>query len=363
MAAAYEDTDTSYSSSSSDSEYSREHLEDLSYGTLETIPECTLQRANVIHSLQLDNNEITSLPGNIGLFKKLIVLDISANKMSFISDEICQLTKLRTLTAKNNHLSTASFPKAISNLKSLEVLNVSGNQIEHFPPQFTELEKLQVLHMGGNALKRLPSAIKELSKLQVLYLGGNRLSEIPAEVGSLAELTSLVLCDNRLQSLPPTLIHLHRLRSLSLHNNQLSTLPTEIVALNLVELSLRNNPLVNRFVQDLVYNPPSLLEMAGRVVKIEKVPYTEEDLPRCLRSYLDSAQRCVNPKCKGVYFSSRVEQVKFVDFCGKYRLPLLQYLCSPTCSASSPTVCHTSSSDSDDEEGGALSRMRRVLLG
>ncbi|GFO39701.1 leucine-rich repeat-containing protein [Plakobranchus ocellatus] len=359
MAAAYDDT--SYSSSSSDSEYSREHLEDLSYGNLDTIPECTLQRTNSIHSLQLDNNDITSLPCSIGLFKKLIVLDISSNKMTFIPDEICQLTKMRTLIAKNNHLTTASFPKGLSSLKSLEVLNVSGNHLEIFPTQFTLLEKLQVLHIGGNVLKKLPSSIKALSKLEVLYLGGNCLSEIPAEVGNLEMLTSLVLCDNRLQSLPPTLINLHRLRSLSLHNNQLSTLPTEIVALNLVELSLRNNPLVNRFVEDLVYNPPSLMELAGRVIKIEKIVYTEEDLPRCLVSYLDSAQRCVNPKCKGVYFSSRVEQVKFVDFCGKYRLPLLQYLCSPNCSAASPSVC--ASSESEDEEGSAMSRMRRVLLG
>ena len=75
------------------------------------------------------------------------------------------------------------------------------------------------------------------------------MTEIPADVGQLWELTSLVLCDNLLQSLPSTLKNLHKLRSLSLHNNQLSTLPTEIVSLNLVELSLRNNPLVNRFVQ------------------------------------------------------------------------------------------------------------------
>ena len=33
----------------------------------------------------------------------------------------------------------------------------------------------------------------------------------------------------------------------------------------------------------------------------------------------------------GVYFTSCVETVKFVDFCGKYRVPLLQYLCSPRC--------------------------------
>jgi hypothetical protein len=43
---------------------------------------------------------------------------------------------------------------------------------------------------------------------------------------------------------------------------------------------------------------------------------------------LRSAEHCVNPKCCGVYFESRVEHVKFVDFCGKYRIPLMQYLCS-----------------------------------
>ena len=135
--------------------------------------------------------------------------------------------------------------------------------------------------------------------LEVLYLGGNRLTEVPAELGYLDRLQSLILCDNELHSLPPTLINLRKLRSLSLHNNQLSTLPTEIVSLDLIELSLRNNPLVARFVQDLVIDPPSLLELAGRVVKIERLGYKSGDLPECLMKYLHSARRCVNPHCKG----------------------------------------------------------------
>ena len=93
--------------------------------------------------------------------------------------------------------------------------------------------------------------------------------------------------------------YLRDLESLSLHNNQLSTLPPDIIKLNLVELSLRNNPLVVRFVQDMTYEPPSLLELAGRVVKIKKLKYSPEDLPGNLVEYLNEAQHCVNPKCKG----------------------------------------------------------------
>jgi hypothetical protein len=60
----------------------------------------------------------------------------------------------------------------------------------------------------------------------------------------------------------------------------------------------------------------------------------------------------------GVYFDSRVEHVKFVDFCGKYRIPLLQYLCSPQCSKQPVSASETSDSDSDNDY-----RLKKVLLG
>lgn len=54
----------------------------------------------------------------------------------------------------------------------------------------------------------------------------------------------------------------------------------------------------------------------------------------------------------GVFFNNHVEHVKFVDFCGKYRLPLLQYLCSTKCIASR---------DGDEVVSGAM--IKKVLLG
>jgi len=87
-------------------------------------------------------------------------------------------------------------------------------------------------------------------RLEILYLGGNRLTSLPTELGWVRSLVSLVLSDNQLTALPRSLINLARLQSLSLHNNRLATLPPDIIRLPLVELSLRNNPLVVRLILD-----------------------------------------------------------------------------------------------------------------
>lgn len=93
---------------------------------------------------------------------------------------------------------------------------------------------------------------------------------------------------------------LHSLRSLSLHNNLLTYLPREILSLvHLQELSLRGNPLVVRFIKEMTYDPPSLLELAGRTIKSRNIPYSPCDLPSNLLRYLDLASKCPNPKCAG----------------------------------------------------------------
>lgn len=69
---------------------------------------------------------------------------------------------------------------------------------------------------------------------------------------------------------------------------------------NLQQLSLRSNPLVARFVRDMTFDPPSLKELAGRMIKLKSIPYASpEEMPSTLIDYLNSAHQCVNPKCKG----------------------------------------------------------------
>jgi hypothetical protein len=74
-------------------------------------------------------------------------------------------------------------------------------------------------------------------------------------------------------------------------------------------------------------------------------------------------------KGKGVYFTSKVEHVKFVDFCGKFRIPLMQYLCSSTCNEkvanTSRVLSSSSSSDSSSESDEEMENklLKQILIG
>lgn len=315
-------------------------------------------------SLRLERNRLDRLPSAalapLGL--RLHTLDVSNNGLTSLGEQL-PCPSLRVLLARGNRLN--ELPKHLPS--PLQVLNLSGNQFTTLPDQLTQLVELRHLYMGGNLLTELPDCVGNMLSLEALYLGGNQLEELPASLGRLWRLHSLGLNGNRLASVPASLADLRSLCSLALHDNRLRTLPPGLVQLGqLVELSLRGNPLVGRFVHDLTYRAPSLRELAARCViraGLHKSYEARVYLPASVREYLASAQHCVNPRCGGVYFDSHVERIQFVDFCGKYRLPLLQYLCSAHCSSQLQADSSASSSSVQEQLEEDPDRLRRVLLG
>ena len=302
--------------------------------------------------------------------KNLTYLDLSNNMIRSLPTQFTFLTSLTHLYLRNNLIGDNDLPKDMGALKlTLRDLNVSGNRFTTIPSTILSLRGLRNLFMGGNRMTSIPTAIKDLRRLRVLYAGGNFLKEMPTEICNLTHLSALILADNQLETLPNSICELKRLQCLQLHQNRLTTLPHGLIYLKcLRELSLRDNPLVVRFIKDMNFQPSSLLELASIKVKVEKIPYTEEELPRAVIDYMNNSHSCVNPNCKGVYFDSRVEHVKFVDFCGKYRVPLMQYLCSSRCHVDQPAYSEDKSSrrnstiDAAKMEEESI-KMRRVLLG
>ena len=78
-------------------------------------------------------------------------------------------------------------------------------------------------------------------------------------------------------------------------------------------------------------SPLSLKEIAARAVLNHNVPYDAAKLPPTLNTFLKSARRCNNPKCAGVYFTTHVKKLEIEDFCGKFRVPLMKFLCQEQC--------------------------------
>nr|CAD2175934.1 unnamed protein product [Meloidogyne enterolobii] len=350
---------------------------DLSQRYVETIPltpfvgDCApYKEYDRIISLNLSTNRFIHFPLLVCQFKNLRRLDISNNQLASLPKDFSSLKCLTQLSLRNNLLECLPFE--FQQLKLLEELNISGNLLEQFPFELLQLKQLRILYMGGNLIEYIPAAIAKLKNLKILYVGGNRLIAVPDSIGALSELTSLGLADNRLESIPSSIANLHKLTTLSLHNNKIKVLPPGIARLkNLEQLSLRNNPLVTDFVNEILLEPPTLKELAARIVKIRfSINIYRNLIPLELVNYLNTANQCVNPKCKGVYFESCSELVKFVDFCGKYRVPLLHYLCSSKCSTIEPAYAYTSSSsaESDDDQRPmsstyAKEKMKKVLLG
>ncbi|KAL3107218.1 hypothetical protein niasHT_011937 [Heterodera trifolii] len=346
------------------------HTVDLSQRFIDSLPSsfflgehATYKDHAAISLLNLAHNHFVTVPPLVAQFINLISLDISNNQLALLPKEISSLKNLRELSLRNNLLE--NLPKEFQRLQCLRELNISGNLLEHFPRELLQIKSLRVLYLGANRLQSFPSDICRLSNLQVLYLGGNALVDVPDTIGQLSELTSLGLADNRLEQIPTAIASLRNLRNLALHNNRLKFLPPGIARLkNLEYLSLRNNPLVTDFVNEILLEPASLKELAARVVKIRFSPnFCRTMLPSDLLGYLGTANQCVNPKCKGVYFEACAELVKFVDFCGKYRVPLLHYLCSPRCSTNTPAYAYSSgssASESDDDHSQHFRRHHRA---
>ena len=76
-----------------------------------------------------------------------------------------------------------------------------------------------------------------------------------------------------------------------------------------INIFFRGNPLINRFVREITYSPPSLLELAGRSVIHHQLDFSK--LPAVLKQRLSHAKCCPNPNCDGVYFDDLYRQVHF----------------------------------------------------
>lgn len=106
----------------------------------------------------------------------------------------CYKKDLHTLNLINFNLT--SLPLTLRMLKSLENLDLSGNQLESTQLVLAELPSLKSLNLSRNQLKSFPLEIAKHPNLESLCLIGNQIESIPAEAFQLSSNLKIDLTEN-----------------------------------------------------------------------------------------------------------------------------------------------------------------------
>ena len=146
------------------------------------------------------------------------------------SDFFQQYKDLEELELEVNNLVT--LPPEIGQLQNLQKFWLEAKSITALPPEIGQLQNLQMLALWCPKITTLPPEIGALKNLQCLALsslrdlgfGGNHFTELPAEIGQLQKLQRLWLSDNLLTALPPEIEQLQNLEEISLTNNPIQDL-------------------------------------------------------------------------------------------------------------------------------------------
>jgi hypothetical protein len=135
-------------------------------------------------------------------------------KTDKIPDSIFQIPTLRRLTvngggcnrsAGNNSSSNNAncwmireIPAEIANMQQLQLLELKANDLHTLPQELAYLSKLKTLDLSDNPALTNVNPVTKLVNLENLYLYGCDLQVLPADIGNLIHLKQLGLAGNRI---------------------------------------------------------------------------------------------------------------------------------------------------------------------
>jgi Leucine-rich repeat (LRR) protein len=128
------------------------------------------------------------------------------------------------------------FPIEIFDLAdSLEILNLSDNQLRSLPPDFGRLHQLKIIFLSNNNFEEVPAVLANCPHLSMVGFKSNKI-RVLGEHSLPPDVRWLILTDNQLEKLPKSISRLQSLQKLMLAGNRLRSLPDEMAACQNLEL-------------------------------------------------------------------------------------------------------------------------------
>lgn len=150
------------------------------------------------------------------LADSLEILDLSGNQLSTLPDDLPRLHKLRVVFCSDNLFT--ELPEVLGQCQQLSMIGFKANRIAHVSPKALP-PLLRWLILTDNALTSLPSEIGQCTQMQKLMLAGNQLCDLPKELAHCTRLELLRISANQLNALPEWLLNMPRLTWLAYAGN------------------------------------------------------------------------------------------------------------------------------------------------
>ncbi|OCH50136.1 leucine-rich repeat-containing protein kinase family protein [Vibrio sp. ZF57] len=161
----------------------------------------------------------------IELADSLEILDLSGNQLSDLPAELSKLTNLRIIFASNNLFT--HLPDVLGSLPKLKMVGFKTNQIKTVSEQSLPTQ-LRWLILTDNEIEALPSSLGERPRLQKLALAGNKIRVLPESMENLSNLELVRLSANQLTEFPEFLIKLPKLAWLAFAGNPFCKHPSSL---------------------------------------------------------------------------------------------------------------------------------------
>lgn len=169
--------------------------------------------------LKLCENLTEFPPEILSLKETLEVLDLTGNQLSTLPDELAGFTKLRIIFCSENRFT--ELPEVLGRCRLLTMVGFKANRIATVPAASLPAG-LRWLILTDNAIEQLPDELGQCSRLQKLMLAGNRLRELPTSLANCRNLELLRIAANRIERFPDWLLTLPRLAWLAYSGNPFS---------------------------------------------------------------------------------------------------------------------------------------------
>ncbi|KAI6075890.1 E3 ubiquitin-protein ligase LRSAM1 [Aix galericulata] len=158
---------------------------------------CLAKEAGADDVLDISKCELSEVPYGAFATCKVLqkkVLIIHTNHLTSLVPKSCSLLSLITVKVLDLHDNQlASLPVDIGQLTSLQVLNLERNLLKCLPQSIGDLAQLQILNVKGNKLKELPATVSGLRSLRTLDISENLLQELPRVLAHIRTLKMLTL--------------------------------------------------------------------------------------------------------------------------------------------------------------------------